>query len=373
MRVKSVTLRLLHTKMREPFVTSFGAEEDKEVILVEVQTDTGAIGFAECVASTAPLYSEETNGTAWSILKAFLIPTVMQMTINSTADLRHISAQMRPFKGNRMAKAALEMAMWDAWCAEQQTPLHVVLGGTKSEIPVGISIGIQPDIETLLGKIDGYLQQGFQRMKVKVKPGWDLAPLAAIRKTFGDIPVMVDANSAYGLRDLEHLKSFDEFDLMMMEQPLAHDDIVDHARLQQRLTTPICLDESIHTVEDARKAVELGACKVINIKVGRVGGFSEALAIHDYCLQNKVDVWCGGMLETGVGRLHNIALTSLPGFTLPGDTAPSARYFEQDVIEPPVVFSKPGMLAVESLCGVADRVQGQRIEQWSVHKEIFQP
>jgi O-succinylbenzoate synthase len=226
-------------------------------------------------------------------------------------------------------------------------------------------------VPALLRKIDGYLRQGFQRIKVKVKPGWDVEVLREIRKAFGDIPLMADANSAYRLSDLEHLKRFDEFGLMMVEQPLANDDIIDHATLQKALATPICLDESIHSAEDARKAISIGACRIINLKLGRVGGFSEALAIHDVCREHNIPLWCGGMLETGVGRLHNIAITSLPGFTLPGDTAPSARYFEEDLIDPPVEFSAPGTLAVEPLCGVAGRVKRHLVEQWTVKAETY--
>lgn len=372
MRITSVSLRHLRARMREPFVTSFGTEEDKDVILVEVITDSGASGFAECVASVAPLYTEETIGTAWSMLQDFLIPRIWPMVFGGPADLHQIRQQMSRFKGHRMAKAALEMAVWDAWSTETQTPLHTLLGGCKAEIPVGISIGIQPSIETLLRKIDGYQEQGFQRMKVKVKPGWDVEPLTQIRKAFGDIPLMVDANSAYRLTDIDQLRRFDDFQLMMMEQPLADDDIIDHATLQQQLATPICLDESIRSVDDARKAINLGACGVINLKLGRVGGFSEALAIHDLCQSRGIALWCGGMLETGIGRLHNIALSSLPGFTLPGDTAPSARYFEQDLIEPPVVFSKPGSLAVNPICGVGQRVQRDRVEKWTVSEVLCQ-
>jgi o-succinylbenzoate synthase len=371
MRIESVTLREIRAKMREPFETSFGVDEDKHVIVVEVLTDNGATGFAECVASTAPLYSEETVETSWSVMKSFLIPALFNMEFHTVHHLHQVKNQFSPFKRNTMAKAALEMAVWDAWAALTNTPLVNLIGGTKTDIPVGISIGIQPSVDALLRKVAGYLEQGFQRMKVKVKPGWDIEPLRQIRKEFGDIPLMADANSAYRLADIEHLRKFDALGLTMIEQPLAHDDIVDHATLQKHLETSICLDESIHSLEDARKAVELGACKIINIKLGRVGGFSEALAIHDYCLAQQIPVWCGGMLETGIGRLHNIALTALPGFTLPGDTAPSARYFDEDLIQPPVAFERPGFLAVEALCGVASRVQRDRLNQWTVQTATF--
>jgi o-succinylbenzoate synthase len=366
MNIQSVRLQRLELKMKEPFETSFGVEEDKDVIIVTVRTKNGGVGYGECVAMSAPLYNEETNGTAWHMLQDFFIPAVSKMTFESRADLCGIKELLHPFKRNNMAKAALEMAIWDAFANETGQPLVELLGGVRKEIPVGISVGIQPTIEGLVKKVRGYVEQGFKRIKVKVRPGYDLEPLRAIRASFPDVLLMADANSAYRLSDIERLKQFDEFGLMMVEQPLAHDDIVDHARLQRELSTPVCLDESIHSVEDVRKAVELGACRVINLKLGRVGGFGEALLIHDACQKAGLDLWCGGMLETGIGRLHNIAITALPGFTLPGDTAPSARYFEEDLIDPPVAFSTPGVLAVEPLAGVADRVKANRLEKWMV-------
>lgn len=367
-------------------MTSFGVEYDKDVILVEVHTERGLVGYSECVASAAPLYSEETNGTAWHMIKNFFAPKIIGSVYDSRADLLTIREQLHPFKGNRMAKAAVEMAIWDAYAAEAQVPLHILIGGDqngehstggsqqKTEIAVGISVGIQPTIDDLVKKVGGYLEQGFQRIKVKVKPGWDLAPLAALRHAFGEIPLMADANSAYRLEDLRHLREFDQFGLMMIEQPLANDDIIDHATLQSELQTSICLDESIHSSDDARKAISLGACRIINVKVGRVGGFAEALRIHDLCHEAGIPLWCGGMLETGIGRLHNVALTTLPGFTLPGDTAPSARYFDEDLIEPNVAFLKPGFLPVDPLFGVASRLQLARVEKWQVASEwLTQP
>ncbi|RIV22732.1 o-succinylbenzoate synthase [Alicyclobacillaceae bacterium I2511] len=369
MKIKSIQLRRLHLPMKEPFRTSFGVESEKDVILVEVQTEAGAVGFSECVTSSEPLYSEETNGTAWHMIRDFFAPKVLDTEFHTPAELLTVGDKLHSFKGNRMAKAAVEMALWDAYANETQIPLHQLIGGEKTEIAVGISVGIQPTTDALVKKVNGYLQQGFQRIKVKVKPGYDLEPLAALRREFGDIPLMVDANSAYRLKDLSHLREFDGFGLMMMEQPLANDDLVDHARLQKELQTPICLDESIHSAEDARKAIELGACRIINVKVGRIGGFAEALRIHGVCQDAGIPLWCGGMLETGIGRLHNVALTTLPGFTLPGDTAPSARYFEQDLIEPEVVFSRPGFLPVEDVLGVASRLRMERVEKWQVDAE----
>ncbi|MCL6633687.1 MAG: o-succinylbenzoate synthase [Alicyclobacillus herbarius] len=372
MKVKSIHLRRLQLPMQEPFETSFGVEEDKDVILVQLETESGCMGYAECVAMSAPLYSEETTGTAWHILTDFLVPFLFQTPaltdLTRVEDLLQVRHRFARFKRNQMAKAALEMALWDAFAAETNTPLADLLGGDKAAIPVGISVGIQSSTTALLKKVEGYLEQGFQRIKVKIKPGYDLEPLTALRQAFGDIPLMADANSAYTLADVDTFRRLDSLGLMMIEQPLAHDDLFDHATLQQQLATPICLDESIHHAEDARKAIEHGACRIINLKLGRVGGFGEALAIHEVCQAHGVPLWCGGMLETGIGRLHNIAITALPGFTLPGDTAPSARYFAEDLIDPPVVFTRPGFLAVEPLCGVGARVRADRLEKWTVEE-----
>jgi len=367
MKITRVVLHRLHMPMMEPFVTSFGREDDKNVILVEVQTSSGCSGFSECVASLGPYYSSETNDGAWHILRDFLIPRIWGLEIEKVEDLRDLPNVYKDIRGHQMSKAAIEMAIWDAFAAEVESPLTRLLSSepVKSEISVGISIGIQSTTNELLRKVEGYLTAGFKRLKVKIKPGYDIEPLAAIRQAFGDVPLMADANSAYTLRDVQHLQRLDEYHLMMIEQPLAADDIVDHAHLQQHLHTAICLDESIHSVEDVRKALELKACRIINLKVGRVGGFAETLKIHDLCLAEKIPLWCGGMLETGIGRLHNIAVTALPGFTLPGDTAPSARYFEEDIIHPAVEFSSPGHLGVEDLCGVASRVSMDLIKKWT--------
>ncbi|MCL6626835.1 o-succinylbenzoate synthase [Alicyclobacillus shizuokensis] len=372
MRVAAVHLRRLRLPMQEPFETSFGVETDKDVIIVQLETDSGAVGYAECVAMAAPLYSDETTGTAWHVLTEFFIPYLFRvpqlMDFSSVEDLHQIRRHFAHFKGNQMAKAALEMALWDAFAADTGRPLTDLLGGDKGAIPVGISVGIQPSIDALLKKVEGYLEQGFQRIKVKIKPGYDYHPLSALRREFGDIPLMADANSAYTLAAVDTFQRLDSLGLTMIEQPLAHDDLVDHAALQRQLATPICLDESIHHAEDARKAIELGACRIINLKLGRVGGFGEALAIHQLCQAHGIPLWCGGMLETGIGRLHNIAVTALPGFTLPGDTAPSARYFAEDIVDPPVTFARPGFLAVERLAGVGARVRTDRLEKWTVEE-----
>ncbi|KUO95311.1 o-succinylbenzoate synthase [Ferroacidibacillus organovorans] len=366
MQIASVSLQRVRLPLKEPFVTSFGIEDAREGIIVTVRTVRGGIGYGECVASMEPLYSEETNATAWHMLRDFFIPALQSHAYNSVQDLRDIRLKLAHFKRNKMAKAAIEMAIWDAYANESATPIATLLGGTRTEIPVGISIGIQPNLDTLIERVGYYVSQGFARVKLKVRPGFDFEPLRVIRESFPDMPLMADANSAYCLKDVRHLKKWDALNLMMIEQPLAHDDIMDHAKLQAELATPICLDESINSAEDLRKALEIGACRIVNLKVGRVGGFGEALAIHDRCREAGVDMWCGGMLESGIGRLHNVALTALPGFTLPGDTAPSARYFEEDLIQPAVTFLRPGVLAVEPLSGVASRVDQERLEKYTI-------
>ena len=371
MKCERITLHRLRMPLIEPFVASYGAESEKDVIIVEVVATGGAVGYAECAAGRAPLYTEETGGTAWHMLSEFLIPALIEKTFDQAADLLAIRSTLERFKGNRMAKAAIEMALWDCFAQESGTPLETLLGAKRTEVAVGVSIGVQASTEGLIRKVHSCLEQGYARIKVKIRPGYDLEPLAAIRGAFPDIMLMADANSAYRLADAAHLQRLDAFNLMMIEQPLAFDDLMDHARLQETLATPICLDESIRCAEDVQNAARLGSCRIVNLKVGRVGGFGEALRVHDACLAEGLDLWCGGMLETGIGRLHNIALTALPGFTLPGDTAPSARYFVEDLIDPPVRFARPGWLAVEPLAGVGSRVRKERFERWTVAQKRF--
>ncbi len=367
MKIKRVSIRRLQMRMKEPFETSFGREEDKDFLLVRVETDQ-VEGYGECTASLEPLYSEETTTTAWHMLTSLFVPTILHHEVSHPNEIR---TRLQHFRRNHMAKAALETAIWDAFAKELGISLTQTLGGEKTEIDVGISVGIQASELHLLQKIEGYLAQGFKRIKVKIRPGWDIEILRAIRKEFPDISLMADANSAYCLQDVEHLAHLDEFGLTMIEQPLAYDDIIDHATLQTRLRTPICLDESIHSIEDARKAIAIGACKVINVKIGRLGGLTEAKELQALCAQSGIPVWCGGMLEAGVGRLTNIALTSLQGFVLPGDTAPSARYFDEDIIDPPVSFVKPGVLSVPSGPGIGARVMEDRVDACTVeHVEL---
>lgn len=369
MKVHSITLRAMLMRMRYPFTTSVGTEWDKYFILVEVRDQEGRSGWGESVASKEPYYSEETVSTNWSIMKEFLIPLVWEKRISHPEE---IGPAFRHIRRNNMAKSAMDGALWDLYAKEQAISLSRLVGGARKEIEVGISIGIQESPEKMVEQVEKFLQEGYRRIKVKIQPGNDLEVIAAIRRRFPSIPLMADANSAYTLADMEHLAQLDQFDLMMIEQPLAHDDIIDHAVLQKRIKTPICLDESIHSAEDARKAIELGSCKIINIKIGRVGGLGEAKAIHDLCQEKGIPVWCGGMLEAGIGRAHNIAITTLPGFTLPGDTAASSRYWEQDLIQPEVTVEN-GIIKVPEGPGIGYDPIPKRIDACTLFSEAFRP
>lgn len=367
MKINEITLRHMRMNMKFPFTTSFGTFEDREFILVEVKDNEGQSGWGESVAFSAPLYNEETVKTNWHMMEDFLIPLLLKNEIPHPDD---VSDLFSPIRKNNMAKSALEGAVWDLYAKREQKPLYQALGGEKTEIEVGISIGIQNNIEELLDLIAEYVNEGYRRIKVKIKPGRDVDVIRAIRSKFPTIKLMADANSAYRLEDLELLKQLDEYDLMMIEQPLASDDIVDHAQVQKVLKTPICLDESIHSYEDARKAIELGSCKIINIKIGRVGGLTESKKIHDLCKKHNIPVWCGGMLEAGVGRAHNVALTTLANFTMPGDTAASSRYWEQDIIEPEVTVNN-GLITVPTNPGIGYAPNIEFIEKLTKFKKTF--
>ncbi|WP_339250075.1 o-succinylbenzoate synthase [Sporosarcina sp. FSL W8-0480] len=348
MLIKKVTVRKMKMRMKEPFATSFGTMQDKQFLLLEVEDEMGNAGWGESVAFDAPWYTEETVETNLHMIRDFLIPILLGNEIDHPDE---VSALFSPIRKNNMAKAAIEGAVWDLYAKRKGIPLAEALGGNRQRIEVGISIGIQENLERLIEKVQGYLDEGYKRIKVKIKPGADIDVIRRLREAFPNIPLMADANSAYSLDDIDLLKQLDEFDLLMIEQPLAYDDIVDHAVLQKELKTPICLDESILSLEDVRKAVEMGSTKVINVKIGRVGGLSEARRIHDYCMENGIPVWCGGMLEAGIGRAHNIALTSLPNFIFPGDTAGSSRYWEKDIIEPEVVV-EDGFITISNAPGI---------------------
>jgi O-succinylbenzoate synthase len=320
----------------------------------------GVAGHAECVADVDPFYLPETNDTALHVLRDFLVPMALGLEIAGPRDVLPALARVR---GHEMAKAALEMAVWELWARRDGVPLWRLLGGRGGEIEAGVSVGLQKDEDALLAKVEAEVAAGYRRVKVKIKPGRDVALVAAIRARFPRLPLMVDANSAYSLADADRLAELDRFSLTMIEQPLGWDDIVDHAALQRRLSTPVCLDESIRSGEDARRALEIGACRVVNVKVGRVGGFAGALAVHDACRARGAPVWCGGMLESGIGRLANVHLQTLPGFTLPGDTSASARYFEEDLVDPPVTVSPEGRIAVPEGPGIGHAILWPRVER----------
>lgn len=369
MKIKQVILRHLQMELKSPFATSFGAFTTKEFILVEAIDEDGVSGWGESVAFHSPWYNEETVKTNWHMLEDFLLPLVFQTPIEHPDELRQRFSAIRK---NNMAKSAIEGAIWDLFAKKKNMPLSEALGGTKKEIEVGISIGIQKSVDDLLRVVERYVSEGYRRIKLKIKPGWDVDVVREVRRRFPDVPLMADANSAYSLRDIDRLKALDEFQLMMIEQPLAADDIVDHAALQSQLSTPICLDESIHSYEDARKAIKLGSCRVINIKIGRVGGLTEAKRIHDLCQEHNIPVWCGGMLESGVGRAHNIAITTLENFVMPGDTAASSYYWEKDIIQPEVVVHH-GMITVPDKPGIGYEVDRRQVDVYTVTEKLYHP
>jgi len=351
-KVDGVEVRLIRLPLVEPFETSFGKIDSRLIFLLCLEAE-GLTGWGEVVAEEEPRYSYETTGTALHVIRDFLAPALIDGPING---LDGLARRLAPFRGHNMAKAGLELAFMDVLAQAQNLSLAALIGGELKRIAVGVSLGIQPTLLQLLERVERYLNLGYQRIKVKIKPGWDLDVVAEVRRLHPEILLSVDANSAYTLNDRDHLKKLDDFNLLMIEQPLQNDDLMDHARLQQSLTTRICLDESITHRRQAKLALELDSCRIINIKVGRVGGYSEALAIHDLCATRQVPVWCGGMLESGVGRAHNIALASLKGFTLPGDISASSRYFERDIISPAVTVAADGTVAVPERPGLGFEV-----------------
>jgi O-succinylbenzoate synthase len=367
MKIDAVTMRELHMPLVHFFETSFGRTTERRILLLEVQMD-GITAWGECVAGEHPHYSEESIETAWYVIQQELAPALLGRQIESGKDVPRMLARVR---GHRMAKAAIENAVWDAEAQIEKMALWKLLGGVHTEIPCGVSLGIQDTPEQLLGKVESELAAGYQRIKVKCKPGWDLRIFELIRSLWPDILLSCDANSAYTLADLEHLKQFDRFRLLMIEQPLWNDDFYFHASLQKQLKTRICLDEAIRNARDARAAIELGSCGIINIKVGRVGGFSEAIAVHDVARENGIPVWCGGMLESGIGRVHNLALSTLPNFTLPGDVSASKRYWKEDIVEPEVTVSSAGTISIKGEPGMGYRVKSDLIERLTVRKKTI--
>lgn len=365
--VESITLREIALPLKNSFVTATGRVDVRRLIIVEARCGD-SVGYGEASPLSDPFYTEETTETAWHVLESFLIPRVLSQAWTTPHD---VAALLAPVRRHLMAKAGLEGAVWDLYARRQGTSLARALGGKADSVPAGISLGIADDLDALIRRVEEALAAGYARVKIKIKPGWDVKPVRALRKRFGNFPLMVDANSSYTLADTEHLKRLDEYGLLMIEQPLAWDDIVDHARLQAALETPICLDESIVSLAAARHALELGSCRVINIKPGRVGGLSEAVRIHDLCRDSGIPVWCGGMLESGIGRAHNLALASLPGFTLPGDISASDRYWVKDVIDPPIALAAQGKIPVPGGLGIGVQVDREELERRTVRVRTF--
>jgi o-succinylbenzoate synthase len=365
MRLKGITLREIHMKLVTPFETSMERTDIRRVLLIEAMVDD-VIGWGECVAGETPSYSPETTDTAWHILRDHLWPLLKGKEFGSAAQVWDLLA---PVRGHNMAKGALEAAVWDSEATQKGIPLAKLIGGTRDEIVCGVSVGIKDSPEELVAAVKQELAAGYQRIKIKIKPGKDVEYVQRLRQDYPRIKLMVDANSAYTLKDWPLLKQLEAFYLMMIEQPLGWDDLYSHIELQKKLSTPICLDECIHTEEQAKAAIALGACKIINIKLGRVGGYHVAKRIHDLCQQNQIPVWCGGMLESGIGRAHNIALSTLPNFTLPGDVAASKRYWREDIINPEVTVSSQGTIKVPTAPGIGFTPRRDLIEKLAVRTE----
>jgi O-succinylbenzoate synthase len=366
LNLERIELREIELPLKHPFETSFGRTTRRRIMIVRVFDQSGAFGYGECTAPEDPFFNHETIDTAWIIISRYVAPILSSARVYEATEVGDALSRIR---GNRMAKAAVETAIWDLEARMAGKPLWQHLGGTLTEIASGVSIGLQETTAALLEKVERELAAGYQRIKIKIKPGRDVELVAAIRERYPSIKLSVDANSAYTLADIDLLKRLDEFDLMMIEQPLMPGDLVDHAKLQREVTSPICLDESITMLMDARHAYELGACRIINIKLGRVGGHCEARRIHDYCHNHSIPVWCGGMLESGIGRAHNIAMSTLAGFTLPGDVSASARYWEEDIIEPPVTVSERGTIKPPAGPGLGYNVNEARLESLAVRRE----
>jgi len=362
-KIESVELRRVHLDLVAPFETSFGVQTERDVLLVKAITDAGE-GWGECVAGEEPTYSSEYVDGAQHVLIHHLVPRLRNRDI-SAAD---VAGLLRPVHGHQMAKAAIEMALLDAELRARGESFGKFFGATRKEIDCGVSVGIHPTIGELLATVDAYLEQGYRRIKLKIKPGWDVEPVRAVREKFGDVPLQVDANTAYSLADAPRLAALDPFDLLLIEQPLPEEQVVAHAKLAKQVKTPICLDESITSLQAASDAIELGACRIINIKPGRVGGYLEARAIHDLCAERGIPVWMGGMLETGVGRAANVAMAAMPNFTLPGDTSASDRYYHRDITEPFVLHD--GRLSVPTGPGLGVKLDLEYLDSITSWKGV---
>jgi O-succinylbenzoate synthase len=368
MKITRITLREIHMPLVHFFETSFGRTTQRRIVLVEVEEAGGAAGWGEVTAGENPFYNEEWTESAWLILRDYAGPRVLRRDLRKACEVSALTAHIR---GHQMARGGLEAAVWDLEARLAGLPLWRHIGGVRAEIACGVSIGIQDSVEQLLQKIQGELEAGYRRIKIKIKPGWDVDVVRAVRERFPDIKLMADANSAYRLSDAPHLKQLDAFRLMMIEQPLAHDDIIDHAKLQAHLDTPICLDECIRSAHMARQAIEMRACGIINIKLGRVGGFAEARRVHDVCRERGIPVWCGGMLESGVGRAHNIALSTLENFVLPGDVSASRRYWQRDIVAPPVEVTPHGTIQASELPGFGYELDVDYIRSVTAREETL--
>ncbi len=365
MKIDSIVLREVHMPQLRPFETSFGVTRERRILLAEVQSE-GLTGWGECTAGERPFFSGESTDSAWQVILNELGPMLAASDLEHGGECPGIFRQVR---GNPMAKAALENAIWDLEAQREGLPLAQLIGGVRETIPCGVSLGIQPSIPELMAVIEKELAAGYQRIKLKCKPGWDVEVFERVRSRWPEIMLSCDANSAYKLRDADYIVSFDAFDLLMIEQPLWYDDFYYHSMLQKRLNTPICLDESIRNRRDVLAAIEMESCRIINIKLGRVGGFSEAIAVHNAAQERGVPVWCGGMLESGIGRSHNIALSTLENFTLPGDVSASSRYWREDIVEPEITVSNAGEIEIPDTPGRGYEVRTDLVEQLTVRKE----
>jgi o-succinylbenzoate synthase len=367
MKIERITLTHLRMPLVSPFETSFGRSLERDCILVRVQSE-GLTGYGECVADQHPGYAYETSGTAWHVLADFLIPAVLGSRLASPGDFQE---RVRQVRGHPMAKAGLEMAVWDLLGRREGRPLSRLLGGTRKQVEVGVSVGLQETPAALIETVAAYLESGYRRVKIKIKPGRDAGDAAAVRQAFPDLRLQVDANSAYTLESAGSLLPLDDLDLLLIEQPLAEDDLWDHAQLQKRFRTALCLDESILSARHARQALEMDACRVVNIKAGRVGGLSQAVAVHDLCRGLGVPVWCGGMLETGVGRAANLALASLPGFSLPGDISASARYYRRDITSETFMLNPDSTIDVPTGAGLGVTINAPAVKEYTLRTETF--
>jgi O-succinylbenzoate synthase len=367
LQLERLELREIELPLKSPFETSFGRTTRRRILIVRAFDKSGASGYGECVAGENPFYNHETIDTAWLMTANHVAPLLAAARVKSAAEVRQ---SLAPIRENRMAKAGVEAAIWDLEAKLFEKPLWQHIGGTRAAITCGVSIGLQSSTEALLDKVSREIESGYQRIKIKIKPGQDVQLVEAIRKDFPSITLSVDANSAYRLEtDAPLLKRLDDYNLLMIEQPLTPGDLLDHSKLQRQLNTAICLDESIVCLANAKQAHELDACRIINIKLGRVGGYSEARAIQSFAQAHEIPVWCGGMLEAGIGRAHNIALSTLPGFTLPGDVSASARYWEEDIIVPPVTVSKEGTIKAPTGHGIGFEINEARVEALTVRRE----